>query len=136
MQPASIRRLVFAALLLCFVVVVLGAYVRLNAAGLGCPDWPGCYGHVTAGAAGKNLAEISTAFPNRPFDYDKAIKEMTHRYFATALGLICLALAAIAILNRKDPEQPVALPVVLVFLVVIQGLLGMWTVTLLLKPLI
>jgi|SRR5215831_12899875 len=130
------RRLAFAGAVLAFCVVVLGAWVRLSAAGLGCPDWPGCYGHVTAGGAEKNLAEISQIFPNRPFEYEKAIKEMTHRYFATGLGLICIALAGIAFVNRKNPEQPVTLPVVLVCLVVLQGLLGMWTVTLLLKPLI
>jgi len=122
--------------LLTLLVVVLGAWVRLSAAGLGCPDWPGCYGHISAGAAEKNLDQITTLFPERPFEYSKAVKEMVHRYFASTLGLLCVVLAGLAIANRKHPQQPVALPIFLVCLVIVQGLLGMWTVTLLLKPLI
>ncbi|HEY5759597.1 MAG TPA: COX15/CtaA family protein [Steroidobacter sp.] len=130
------RRLALAGVLLALVVVVLGAWVRLSAAGLGCPDWPGCYGHLSAGSAADNVAAANQAFPHRPFEYHKAIKEMVHRYFASGLGLLILVLAGLAISNRKDPEQPVALPLALVALVIFQGLLGMWTVTLLLKPLI
>lgn len=130
------RRLALAGVLLAFVVVVLGAWVRLSAAGLGCPDWPGCYGHLSAGSAAENVDTINQAFPHRPFEYHKAIKEMVHRYFASSLGLLILALAGLALVNRKDPQQPVALPIALVALVIFQGLLGMWTVTLLLKPLI
>src|ERR1043165_6035787 len=130
------RRLALAGVVRACGVVVLGAYVRLNAAGLGCPDWPGCYGHLTAGDAARNVDAINEAFPQRPFEYHKAIKEMVHRYFATSLGLLILALAGISIANRKDPQQPRVLPIVLVGLVILQGLLGMWTVTLLLKPLI
>lgn len=136
MRLQLFRRLALLGALLAFVVVVLGAWVRLNAAGLGCPDWPGCYGHITVGAAENNLTHITQKFPNRPFEYAKAIKEMVHRYFASTLGLLCVALAAIAIVQRKDPEQPVVLPVLLVCFVVLQGVLGMWTVTLLLTPLI
>jgi cytochrome c oxidase assembly protein subunit 15 len=130
------RRLALAGVLLALVVVVLGAWVRLSAAGLGCPDWPGCYGHLTAGAAAENVDAVNQAFPHRPFEYHKAIKEMVHRYFASGLGLVILVLAGLAIANRHDPRQPVALPIALVALVILQGLLGMWTVTLLLKPLI
>src|SRR5215203_3309504 len=130
------RRLALAGVLLALVVVVLGAWVRLSAAGLGCPDWPGCYGHLSAGSAAENVTAVNQAFPHRPFEYHKAIKEMVHRYFASGLGLLILALAGLAIANRRDPQQPVTLPIVLVGLVILQGLLGMWTVTLLLKPLI
>ena len=130
------RRLALAGAILAFGVVVLGAWVRLSAAGLGCPDWPGCYGQLTVVQAARNVDAINEAFPHRPFEYHKAIKEMVHRYFASTLGLVILALAAFAIANRRDPDQPVALPVALVGLVIFQGLLGMWTVTLLLKPLI
>jgi cytochrome c oxidase assembly protein subunit 15 len=130
------RRLALAGAVLAFGVVVLGAWVRLSAAGLGCPDWPGCYGHLTVDQAAQNVDSINQAFPHRPFEYHKAIKEMVHRYFASTLGLVILVLAALAIANRRDPNQPVALPVALVGLVILQGLLGMWTVTLLLKPLI
>jgi heme a synthase len=141
-MPASNRlllafhRLALAAACLAFVVIVLGAWVRLSAAGLGCPDWPGCYGHLTASEASRNVEAISAAFPDRPFEHAKAHKEMVHRYFASTLGLMILVLAGIAVANRSDPRQPVALPLVLVALVILQGLLGMWTVTLLLKPLI
>lgn len=130
------RRLALAGVLLTLVVVVLGAWVRLSAAGLGCPDWPGCYGHLSVDSAAENVDAINQAFPDRPFEYQKAIKEMVHRYFASGLGLLILVLAGLAIANRDDPEQPVALPMALVALVILQGLLGMWTVTLLLKPLI
>jgi len=130
------RRLALFGVLLTLVVVVMGAWVRLSTAGLGCPDWPGCYGHITAGGAEQNLAQVTQAFPERPFEYAKAIKEMVHRYFASTLGFLCVVLAGLAIANRQHPEQPVKLPIVLVGLVILQGLLGMWTVTLLLKPLI
>jgi cytochrome c oxidase assembly protein subunit 15 len=130
------RRLAFLGACLALIVIVLGAWVRLSAAGLGCPDWPGCYGHLTVQGAARNIDAITTAFPERPFEYAKAHKEMVHRYFASTLGFTILVIAGIAIANRKDPEQPVALPIALVALVIFQGLLGMWTVTLLLKPLI
>jgi heme a synthase len=130
------RRIALAAACLAFVVIVLGAWVRLSAAGLGCPDWPGCYGHLTASEAAQNAESIAAAFPERPFEYAKAHKEMVHRYFASTLGLIILVLAGLALANRKHPGQPIALPLFLVGLVIFQGLLGMWTVTLLLKPLI
>jgi cytochrome c oxidase assembly protein subunit 15 len=130
------RRLALAGVVLAFGVVVLGAWVRLSNAGLGCPDWPGCYGHLTADDAAQNADAINQAFPERPFTYHKAIKEMVHRYFAGGLVLVILALAGLAIANRRDPHQPVTLPIALVGLVFLQALLGMWTVTLLLKPLI
>jgi cytochrome c oxidase assembly protein subunit 15 len=131
------RRIALTGAVLAFLVVVLGGWVRLNAAGLGCPDWPGCYGHLTAGEASQNLDAIATEFPRaRPFEYVKAVKEMVHRYFAGGLGLLIAGLAVLAIRNRHDPVQPVRLPVALVGLVILQALLGMWTVTLLLKPLI
>jgi heme a synthase len=135
-QLIRFRRVALAGAVLAFVVVVLGAYVRLNAAGLGCPDWPGCYGHLSAARAAENLSDIESVYPTRPFEYAKAHKEMVHRYFAATLGLLIIALAVLAFRNRRDRQQPVALPLVLVGLVIFQGLLGMWTVTLLLKPLI
>ena len=130
------RRLALLGTALALIVVILGAWVRLSAAGLGCPDWPGCYGHLTVDQAARNVDSINAAFPERPFVYHKAIKEMVHRYFASGLGLLILGLAVLAWRNRADPQQPVKLPLLLVALVILQGLLGMWTVTLLLKPLI
>jgi len=130
------RRAALAAMILCVIVVVVGAWVRLTNAGLGCPDWPGCYGHVLPSQAIERAAEINAANPDRPFDYQKALNEMVHRYIVGALGLLVLALAALSVSNRRDPEQPRVLPWVIVVLLVLQALLGMWTVTLLLKPLI
>jgi len=130
------RRAALAATILCAVVVVVGAWVRLTNAGLGCPDWPGCYGHVHPAQAAERVSEINAAHPDRPFDYQKAINEMVHRYIVGALGLLVIGLAVFSVVNRRDPAQPRVLPWVLVALLVLQALLGMWTVTLLLKPLI
>ena len=136
MRLVWFRRLALAGAILAFCVVVLGAYVRLNHAGLGCPDWPGCYGHITPTGAAKNVDAVNAAYPDRPLEVGKAWLEMVHRYLASTLGLIILVLAAMAWRNRRDRRQPVKLPLALVVLVIFQGLLGMWTVTLLLKPLI
>ena len=129
-------RLVTIATLLALTVVVLGAYVRLTDAGLGCPDWPGCYGSLILPDEAEALAEADAAFPQRDLDPQKAWNEMIHRYVATTLGFSIVLLALMAWLNRGDSGQPVKLPIALLGVVIFQGLLGMWTVTLLLKPLI
>ena len=127
-----LRRLALAGMLLAFGVVVFGAYVRLTAAGLGCPDWPGCYGHFTPAAAAAADAGTSTA----PLHVGKAWREMIHRYAASALGLLILAIAVLSLRWRRQYGVPRVLPALLVLLVIFQGLLGMLTVTLLLKPLV
>jgi len=120
---------------LAFLVVTIGAWVRLTDAGLGCPDWPGCYGQlIVPDVSEAGLAEA--AYPDRPLEAGKAWREMIHRYLASTLGLVCLMLAGLAWRNRADPAQPRRLAYVLVGVVILQGLLGMWTVTLLLKPVI
>jgi cytochrome c oxidase assembly protein subunit 15 len=130
----TFRNLCLFGAILAFCVIVLGAYVRLSHAGLGCPDWPGCYGHLTAGQAAENQPAANAAFPERPVEYEKALKEMLHRYLAATLGFVILIIGALAWRNRRDSMQPVRMPLAVVGLVVFQGLLGMWTVTLLLKP--
>jgi len=130
------RRLLWVAATLALVVIVLGAWVRLTDAGLGCPDWPGCYGQLTVPNEDHEHAAAAAAFPDRPLDARKAWHEMIHRYVATTLGLAIVGIAGLALLNRRDPRQPVGLPVLLLGTVVVQGLLGMLTVTLLVKPLI
>ena len=130
------RRAAFGATVLCAIVVVVGAWVRLTNAGLGCPDWPGCYGHVHPAQVAERVAEINAANPDRPFDYQKAINEMVHRYIVGGLALLVLGLAVFSFVNRRDPAQPRILPWAIVVLLAVQALLGMWTVTLLLKPLI
>jgi len=132
------RPLLVAATLLAFCVVGLGAYVRLSDAGLGCPDWPGCYGHlVGVPDTHAEHAAAASAFPGKPVETHKAWKEMIHRYAAGTLGLLILgiALSAWAAWRREHERRP-WLETGLVALVVFQALLGMWTVTLLLKPVI
>ncbi len=123
-----IRRLALLSLVLCLVVVVLGGYTRLSDSGLGCPDWPGCFGHI---APTGNAEHYAT-----PLDVRKAWVEMIHRYLASTLGLLCVLIAALAVLAREERGVNVWLAVTLVPLVVLQGILGMLTVTWLLKPLI
>ncbi|MBK6674360.1 MAG: COX15/CtaA family protein [Proteobacteria bacterium] len=133
-----LRRLALAAMLLAFCVVVFGAYVRLTDAGLGCPDWPGCYGHVTpvGAAAAASDGTLDAATAQAPLHVGKAWREMIHRYGASTLGLIIVVNAVLTFLWRRQVGVSPGLPMVLVVLVIFQGLLGMWTVTLLLKPLI
>lgn len=129
MEKLFYRLVLFAAgLALC--VVVLGAYVRLSDAGLGCPDWPGCYGHLTV----PHASAAQQVFPDKPLETHKAWKEMAHRYLAGTLGLLILAICITAWRGRRSlPVTPV-LPTLLLMLVMFQAALGMWTVTLLLKP--
>ena len=120
---------------LAFIVIVLGAYVRLTDAGLGCPDWPGCYGRLTVPSQHADVHLDAPEWRERPLEAGKAWREMTHRYVASALGLgiVVMALTARNVVRRGDSNVVVY---ALVPLVVFQGLLGMWTVTLLLKPLV
>ncbi|RJS94334.1 heme A synthase [Salinisphaera sp. Q1T1-3] len=123
------------AVVLTLAVIMLGAYTRLSDAGLGCPDWPGCYGHLDVPTS---TADVSAADANygRPVEAAKAWKEMIHRYFAGTLGLVILALALLTFRRTDNPSQQRVLPWVVLGVVVFQALLGMWTVTLLLKPLV
>jgi len=118
--------------LLALAVILVGAYVRLSDAGLGCPDWPGCYGQLGVPSSRDAIDQANRAFPERPVETAKARKEMVHRYLASALGLAILLLALSA--WRSRGRIPLGLPGLLVLLVIFQGLLGMWTVTLLVKP--
>jgi cytochrome c oxidase assembly protein subunit 15 len=117
-MSAFFRILVAATIALTFVVIVAGGYVRLSDAGLGCPDWPLCYGRTLPG-------EISDAGA-----LAKAWKEMGHRYLAGALGILIFLLAALSWRNRRSRGATTAI----LALVIFQATLGMWTVTLLLKP--
>ena len=124
------RNLAALCLLLAFCVTVLGSYVRLSDAGLGCPDWPGCYGKLLGvPETPDEIARAREAYPSRPVAADKAWKEMLHRYAAGVLGILVFILAFTGGRAHR-------LPWVLCGLIIFQSLLGMWTVTLLLKPLI
>ena len=107
---------------------MLGGYTRLSDSGLGCPDWPGCFGHVAPTGSAEHYASDA--------DVRKAWTEMIHRYFASTLGLIILVIAALSIRARREPGVSVWFALALLMLVVFQGILGMLTVTWLLKPLI
>lgn len=124
------------ATIIAFCVIVLGAWVRLSHAGLGCPDWPGCYGQLTWPDAAQEIETANQAFPERPFESGKAWREMVHRYLA---GSLMLLVFAIGWKTWRDPHSAKGikyLASILVLLIIFQALLGMWTVTLKLKPLI
>jgi len=126
------KKLVLLACGLTLVVVVLGAYTRLVDAGLGCPDWPGCYGHLLVPQTAEEIQSAEALFPDAPVESAKAWTEMVHRYVATALGLLILVIAALAIRGRGS--GPLKLPIALALLVMLQGAFGAWTVTLKLWP--
>lgn len=129
------RPFVFCAAVLTFLVIVVGAYVRLEDAGLGCPDWPGCYGQIIGVPdEAHEVARAQQAFPGKTVDAGRARKEMFHRYLAGMLGLLVAAIAAIAWRWRAAIRRPPWLATALVALVAVQATLGMWTVTMLLKP--
>lgn len=125
------RFLVALAFVWTLVVIGLGAYTRLTDAGLGCPDWPGCYGFLKVPMQDVSIAVAQARFPESPLEADKAWNEMVHRYFAASLGLIIVAI----FFNGWRQKQKV-MPAILLSLVVFQALLGMWTVTLALHPVI
>ncbi len=129
-------KLCLATVLLAFVVVLLGAYTRLADAGLGCPDWPGCYGFLTVPKHDHEIAQAEEAFPHAPVEAHKAWAEMVHRYFAGTLGLLVAALAFLGFKNRKTKEQPMFLSFALLGIIIFQAALGMWTVTMGLLPII
>lgn len=122
------------ALVLCFVVIVFGAFVRLSDAGLGCPDWPGCYGHLGVPDAPHEVAHAEQNFPHRPVEAHKAWKEMIHRYLATTLGALIVVMALMSRFMRRTP-LPRALPWWLLGTVLMQGALGAFTVLWQVNPL-
>lgn len=132
----ALRRLAFVGLLLGLVVVVLGAWVRLTDAGLGCPDWPTCYGHVTPDAAARVPGQVESYSPGWAFDSGKAWREMIHRYAATTLGFIIVLITAITFAHRRERPLAPAFAGALLLTVLLQGALGAFTVWWLVKPLV
>ena len=116
------------------VVVILGAFTRLSHAGLGCPDWPTCYGHLWVPNTADEIHAANQAFAATPVETEKTWPEQIHRIFASSLGLLMIGLVFIAFLNRGVEGQPLKLPLFMLCFVILQGLFGMWTVTLLLWP--
>ncbi|MCF7485138.1 MULTISPECIES: COX15/CtaA family protein [Vibrio] len=120
-------------ILLTLTVIVLGAYTRLSDAGLGCPDWPGCYGKITVPSNTQAVNQANLQFPERALEADKAWIEMIHRYFAGTLGLLIFVVVAWCI---KKNITAAGLPLLISATVIFQALLGMWTVTLKLMPVV
>lgn len=132
-------RLTTLAFVLACVVVSLGAFTRLVHAGLGCPDWPGCYGHLTWPTSSAEIAAAEAIFPESPVETDKTWPEMVHRYFAGTLGLLVLAISVLlfkqrSVRNKLDQAPPVVHGFILLALITLQAAFGMWTVTLKLWP--
>ncbi|WP_432760787.1 COX15/CtaA family protein [Pseudoalteromonas citrea] len=128
------RKIALFSCLLAALVVTLGAYTRLSNSGLGCPDWPGCYGFISVPTHATDVLLAESLFPDSQLEPKKAWIEMVHRYFAGCLGLLIAFLCIIAVRNKKQSVLPVRLVVLLAVLIVFQGALGMWTVTLNLQP--
>lgn len=122
--------------IMAFCLIVLGAYVRLSDAGLGCPDWPGCFGTLTVPESQMAIEKAQHTFPDQIIENDKAWKEMAHRYVAGILGLLILTIGVLAHKNKKSLKVNILVPYSLLALVFFQAMLGMLTVTLLLKPII
>ena len=129
----KLRLFVAGAIGLAVVVVVLGAFTRLVDAGLGCPDWPGCYGHLLWPNTASEIATAEQVFPDTPVDLDKTWPEMVHRYFAGALLLVVAGLA-FTVWRKQYPKKIRVLTSVLLVLIICQAAFGAWTVTLKLWP--
>ncbi|OBT30571.1 COX15/CtaA family protein [Vibrio splendidus] len=136
MQKGAPKLLMFimrVTILLTLTVIVLGAYTRLSDAGLGCPDWPGCYGKITVPSDVLAVNEANLQFPERVLEAEKAWIEMVHRYFAGSLGIFIFVVVTWCI---QKNISPMGLPLVISATVIFQALLGMWTVTLKLMPVV
>ena len=133
---AGLRRLAWLATAFALLVIVFGAFVRLSNAGLSCPDWPTCYGKLTWPTQAHDIVSANTAFPDRPVESDKAWREQAHRILVGGLSLVTFALAGWAWLRRRDLGRLAIVPWLAAVFIVFQAVLGMWTVTLKLLPLV
>ena len=128
------KRLTLFATLLALIVVSFGAYTRLTDSGLGCPDWPGCYGTLSVPESIDQIEMAQAVYPDSPVEPEKAWIEMIHRYIAGILGVMILVITFMSIKLRDQINYSLKWPFFLLGLVIFQAALGMWTVTLLLKP--
>ena len=131
----KLRKLAWVTAFLTFDLIVIGAFTRLTDSGLGCPDWPGCYGRSNPLSAGESIRAAETALPSGPVTMGKAWVEMVHRYFALAVGVLIIVLVALA-WRRWAAERrgPVYLTLLTLGWVCLQGAFGAWTVTQKLQP--
>ena len=130
------RRLVWITAFLTLDLIMFGSFTRLTDSGLGCPDWPGCYGHSNPHAAMDPIRAAETALPSGPVTLMKAWIEMIHRYFAMAVGVLIISLMVLAWVKRRELKQSPWFATGVFLLVCLQGAFGMWTVTMKLQPII
>lgn len=133
MTMKSLKFFTTLAIFLALFVVMLGAYTRLTNAGLGCPDWPGCYGRLILPSTSSELNDAQHHYPQIPIESRKAWTEMAHRYAAGTLGILIFTIGGSVLLFSRC-RAPKTVPLLLILLVVFQAILGMWTVTLKLLP--
>lgn len=137
MKQDVFRKIISTAAILALIVVMVGAFTRLTDAGLGCPDWPGCYGKMVLPTHEAGLSSAQKSYPSIAIEQSKAWTEMAHRYIAGTLGIFILTIFLVSIRRfLKNRSHPIFLPCVLLGLVIFQALLGMWTVTLKLLPIV
>lgn len=129
-----LRVLTLVTLFLTFDLVLFGAFTRLSDSGLGCPDWPGCYGSVSPIGAQVEIAAAQEAMPTGPVTFPKAWIEMIHRYLATGVGVLILVLAAVSWVERRRLTVSFWWPMVTLVWVCLQGAFGALTVTMKLFP--
>ncbi len=134
--PAAqrLRVLTLLTLFLTFDLVLFGAFTRLTDSGLGCPDWPGCYGSASPLGARADISAAQEAMPTGPVTHSKAWIEMIHRYLATGVGVLILVLASVSWVERKRLSVSHWWPMVTLFWVCLQGAFGALTVTMKLFP--
>ena len=134
--PAAqrLRVLTLVTLFVTFDLVLFGAFTRLTDSGLGCPDWPGCYGSASPLGARADISAAQEAMPTGPVTHSKAWIEMIHRYMATAVGVLILVLASVSWLERKRLAVSPWWPLLTLFWVCLQGAFGALTVTMKLFP--
>ena len=131
---ARLAALTALALFLTFDLIAFGAFTRLTDSGLGCPDWPGCYGSASPLGAHQEIHAAQTAMPSGPVTFSKAWIEMIHRYLAMTVGVLILVLAAFSWAVRRQIPQSPWWPTSTLVWVIVQGLFGKYTVTLKLYP--
>lgn len=129
-----LRMLTLVTLFLTFDLVLFGAFTRLTDSGLGCPDWPGCYGHASPLGAKVDIAAAQAALPSGPVTFGKAWVEMIHRYLATGVGVLILAITLATWLDRRHLPVSPWWPSLTLFWVCVQGAFGAFTVTMKLFP--
>ncbi|MBT22719.1 MAG: cytochrome oxidase assembly protein [Gammaproteobacteria bacterium] len=130
----NVRNISLAGVIFAFVVIALGAWTRLVDAGLGCPDWPGCYGFVFFPTNEAEIAIAESRYPLFPYEIDKVIPEVVHRYFAAALGLLAIFLVFVAL--KENDKKSKFISCFLLFFICCQGIFGYLTVSLKLLPII